>query len=425
MDIEMENSNKMDATWWDAFIDQTNHLHDTTVIKDCLDSSETSAMRRNIMEIIADLAKLRTNKYGYRVYIEGRQLENNEMLRVYDCPPIKNENLDDWVSRAFGNQKFGMIINQGERFNLQLSQSIAKKLKPLLDKMGMPTEGIIFTLFIGNYDNTPLGIHLDSPGKSVMHFHLGPGSKKMYTWNTQKYEELVGEEKHNNQDIQRYLPYASEYAFDEGDIYFMPEDTYHVGTQSGLSIAIACWLNNRSNFDFALRLQSLFSEQYLKQSKDNLKFDSNTIDDITALDTTLRLFEIPPHLEQLSFKDLMKEIYRDLRYSLNSNGGFRTSPFPKTDSAYLKAEDKIQLVKPFKILYRQSLVDNKLYVFVRGIRFELNNYDCLIPFLDAVNNGEIWGVDALLDILDKDWDSNVGVYILSLLYKNHGILKVG
>ena len=223
----IKEEEKFNSDWWDHFLLTTQQMTQTSVLKNCMPKEETSLMQSHILEILSDLARLRTNKFGYRVYIDGIQLENNDMIQIYDSPPRKNETLEEWTKRTFGERKFGMIINQGERFNLLLSKLIALKLKPLLTKIGMPTEGIIFTLFIGNYDSTPLGIHLDLPGKSVLHFHLGPGSKTMYTWDTNTYLELVGEEKHNNQNIKKYLPYANKHHFDEGDIYFMPEDTYH------------------------------------------------------------------------------------------------------------------------------------------------------------------------------------------------------
>lgn len=419
--LYMNNIEKFDSVWWDNFLSTTKEMSKTAVIKNCMPKEETSLMQKYILAILSDIAKLRTNKFGYRVYIDGVQLENNDMIQIYDCPPKENETLEAWTKRTFGDKKFGMIINQGERFNLQLSKLIAYKLKPLLDKIGMPTEGIIFTLFIGNYDSTPLGIHLDLPGKSVIHFHLGPGSKTMYTWDTKEYLDLVGEEKYNNQNINKYLPYAHKHPFDEGDIYFMPEDTYHVGTQEGLSVAIACWCYNRSNQDFALRLQSLLSEQYLQNTKENLKPDKNPIHNISAVEKTLNLFEIPIELEKLNFKDLMKEVYRDHRYSLHSNAGYRTSPFPKKEDIFFDMNDTIEIEKPYKILYKESSSKEKLHVYVRGKKIELNNFDCIKEFIDEINKEKPIRVDKIVSVLDKDWDKEIGLYILSVLYKNNGI----
>ncbi|MBB5644843.1 hypothetical protein [Pedobacter cryoconitis] len=417
----INEENKFNSDWWDNFLSTTQQMTQTSVLKNCMPKDETSLMQTYILEILADLARLRTNKFGYRVYVDGVQLESNEMIQIYDSPPEKGETLEAWTKRTFGDRKFGMIINQGEKFNLNLSKMIALKLEPLLAKIGMPTEGIIFTLFIGNYDSTPLGIHLDLPGKSVLHFHLGPGSKTMYTWETAKYLELVGEEKYNNQNIQKYLPYANKYQFDEGDIYFMPEDTYHVGTQDGLSMAIACWFYNRSNQDFAHRLQSLLLEQYIKTTDENLKPDNNAIQDVSAVDKTLDLFDMPEELEKLNFKDLMKETYRDLRYSLYSNAGYRTSPFLKTEQISFDPDDIIEVERPYKILYKESLDTEKLQLFIRGIKFELNNFESIKTLVDEINNDKPIVVKDALSLLDEKWDKDIGLYILSVLYQHNGI----
>lgn len=419
----MENRiEKFSDQWWDSFLKTTENMSKTSVIKDCLSKEETENLRNSVLGFIADLARERTSlNGGYRVYIEGKQLKRNELVPIWDSPPEENETLEDWVQKTFGNQKFGMIINESERYSEKLSQNIAFKLKPLLKKMGMPTEGIIFTLFIGNYDSTPLGIHTDMPGKNVMHFHLGPGRKTMYNWDTTEYEDLVGEEKYNNQNVEKYLPHAKKYVFGEGDMYFMPEDIYHVGTQEGLSVAIACWCYNRSNHHFAIELQEILSEQYLTQTNENLKPDKNSLDDTSAVEKTLNLFDIPKELENLSFKDLLRETYKDLRYSLHSNSGYKFNPSKVKDDIIFDLNDTIIIEKPFEILYKNSFNNEKLHVFVRGVKFELNHFNCIKILIDEINKGYELKVSELFNLLDKEWHIDVKQYILGLLHKHNGI----
>ena len=415
------NEQKFDSIWWDNFLLETKNMSETTVFKGCILKEETRLMQSYILEILSDLARMRTNKHGYRVYIEGVMLNNSEMKQIYDSPPLKDENLKDWSVRTFGNKKFGMIINQGERFNLDLSKSIALKLKPLLEKTGMPTEGIIFTLFIGNYDKTPLGIHKDLPGKSVIHFHLGPSSKTMYTWDTEEYVKSAGKDIFNNHDIEKYIPIANKFTINEGDLYFMPEDLFHVGTQDDFSIAIGCWCYNRSKYDFALRLQTLFLNPILKSNRENLKADNNDLNDTSDINQTLALFNFPEDLKNLSFENLMKETYKDLRYSLHSNAGYRTSPFIRSKKINLNLDNMIQIEEPYKILYKESLNTEKLHVFVRGTKIELNNFENIKHLIDEINKGKSIMINQLLKILPSEWDESIGLYILNTIYKHHGV----
>lgn len=409
--------------WWNQFMTTTANLTKTSVFKDCMDKDETALLKKYVLQIIKDLAISRTNKYGYRVYIEGILLDNFEMHAIYDKPPLADEGIEEWSKRVFGDKKFGMIINKGEKFHVELSKNIALKTATLFEHIGFPREGINFTLFIGNYDKTPLGIHQDKKGENVIHFHLGPGNKTMYTWDKTEYLELVGEKKNNNPEIENLLPYATEFAFKEGDLYFMPQGEYHIGTQDGLSVAITLWQYNHTKEKLAAKLNTLLFNEFMQKNDDLLFPDKNDLDDLSGLNEVLAIVQIPEELENLNYKDLMREAYRDLKYSLNSNAGYRTSPFPKQDELF-NEEDFIQVEKPFKILYKESINGEKLHIYLRGIKIELKNYHCIKDLIDLINAGDKNSVYDLFSVLDDEWSTDVKIYMLNLLYKNHAICKV-
>jgi hypothetical protein len=410
--------------WWEHFLSTTENLSKTSVFKNCMDREETEKLRNYVLEIVATLCALRTSRYGFRVYIDGVLLNTYRMNAIYDAPPLPGESMEDWVERAFGDRKFGMIINLGERFNLPLSKNIALKTQYLFEEVGFPREGINFTLFIGNYDKTPLGIHKDPLGQNVIHFHLGPGNKTMYTWSKELYESLTVTKKFDKQDVEGLLPYSTEFNFDEGDLYFMPEGEFHIGKQEGLSMAITLWQYNHTRGDVAKKLQAVVFSQFFNPSNELLLPDRNDLDDVSGVNEILSTFNLSGDLQDLNFKDLMIEAYRDLRYSIHSNAGYRTSPFPKTEDHLFALEDKVQSIAPYKILYKHSLKGDKLHVFIRGIKLELNNFHCIKKLIDTINQGEPHTVAELLGILDQEWSDETGLYILGLLYKNHGIEKV-
>jgi hypothetical protein len=413
-----------DNKWWSDFLAVTSNLSKTAVFNDCMDSTETHLLRQYVLQIIRELARLRTARYGYRVYIDGKLLDHNEMELMYNNPPSENEELEEWSTRVFGNSKFGMILNLGEKFNLQLSKNIALKTKPLLEKVGFPREGINFSIFIGNYDKTPLGIHKDPPGQDVIHFHLGPCDKTMYTWERKEYEYLTKEKKIHKQDIESLLPYAKIFTFSEGDIYFMPEGEYHIGKQDGLSMAITFWRYNHTKDKLAKKLQEVLFAQFLQKNEDLLISDTNSLDDVSGLDETLSIVKIPDELENLNYKDLMREAYKDLRYSIHSNAGYRTTPLPQSQDIKFDLDDIIVIEEPFRILYKESLNKKSLHVFIRGTKVELNNFQCIKTLIDELNKGKKNKVSDLLAILDESWDKEIGIYLLDTFYKNNGIRKV-
>lgn len=372
------------SSWWDNFLDETQTMSSPTVFKHCFHAGETRRMRMEVMEIIRDLHLNYKKKYGYRLWVNNVRIENE--AEMFARAPLIGEDIKDWTDRVFKDEKFGIILNRGEKFNDDLSSFLARGIQPLIQKLGMPTEGILFTLFIGNYSATPLGIHKDSPGKSVMHFHLGPGSKTMYCWDDEKYMSSAGENCHNNMDFGPHLHYARQHTFAEGDIYFMPENHFHLGMQEGLSIGIACWWYNRSSQDFARQLLTLASRTAINRSDEMLKADPRPLSDSSGLDTTLQLFSSSVNLD-MKFEVFMREAYVDLRHSLYSNCGLRNAPLPRSDRVSLDETSVVRLESPFLLYSRQTADGLTLIVYARGTRLEMRNVPSIAGVVDILNKG--------------------------------------
>jgi len=194
------------------------------------------------MEVLKNRLTMKDIDNGFRVYIDGIEQEDDYLNNLCSTPPREEENITTYTNRIF-EKKFGLIINGGERHSDLISNNIISAIQPLLELKGMPPLGLEITIFIGNYGWTPLGIHQDHRGENVIHFHLGPGNKKMYIWDEDKYKELSGN-KQNNTNIFPILPYAKEFDFGAGDIYYMPWNLFHIGRTDELSVGITLWFNN-------------------------------------------------------------------------------------------------------------------------------------------------------------------------------------
>ncbi|AOZ51192.1 hypothetical protein [Chromobacterium vaccinii] len=407
---------QFDADWWTGFLARTEQMSQPCVFDDALDASQTRVMRRQVLDILAELGQVHKAKYGYRLWLDG--LKVDELDEHFALHPLPRENVEDWVGRAFGERKFGIILNRGEKFSPGLSQAIAHILEPALKTIGMPTEGILFTVFIGNYDMTPLGIHKDSPGKSVIHFHLGPGPKTMYTWRDDDYVTAPGEKRHNNRDIAPHLPSAVRHTFGEGQLYFMPENMFHLGTQDQLSIGIACWFYNRSDHDFACELLHRVREAHLRPSEIMLKADRRPIDDIGAVESALSLLALPSDGD---LRALMRDVYRDLRYSLFSNGGYRNSPVPREDKPAMHADSRVAIEPPYRMLCRPAPEAGRLELYVRGTKISLGSFPELEGIVDRLNGGGKLAVGDIVAMVDDPLAEKKVHYLLGLLHRYRGI----
>ncbi len=420
--ITPKRNDKFTREWWSLFIEKTRSLKKTTVFEHCLNRDETLLMRNYLMDIIAQLSQMRTGQFGYRVFVDGQQVDQKEMETIYDKEPFAGESFEDWAARSFEDVKFGMIINRGEKFSPDLAEMVSKKIAPLLEKIGIPRLGITFTIFIGNYGWTPIGIHTDAIGEKVLHFHLGKGRKTMYTWDRESYEEKTTPlERINNTEIEKHLEYANEYDFGEGDLYFMAEGEYHVGRSDELSMGLTLWFNNHTKNQLSRRALQVVTDQYLQDNSDILFPDLNSVSYFEGFKESLDLFNIPEELENMTFKEVLQEAYKDFRYSLYSNGGFWTRPFPVEQNFQFTNDIIVKKVSTSNILYKESVDGKKLYIYVRGTKLIFNNYACIKNMIDELNKGNDISVEKLMKMLDESWDESIGFYILNAIYLHQGI----
>lgn len=412
--------NTFSEAWWDGFLARTEQMSEPAAFSGCFGAADTERMRMMVMDIICDVHYKYKRKYGYRLYVDGAQVPNEQA--VFSRAPLPGETLEEWTARVFDGEKFGIILNRGEKFSDELSSIVATCVAPLIRKLGMPTEGLLFTVFIGNYDSTPLGIHKDMAGKSVMHFHLGPGEKTMYCWRDEDYVPRAGEKPQNNMDVQPHLAYAKKHTFSSGDIYFMPENRFHLGMQKDLSIGIACWWNNRSNEDWARRILEMTGRRLVEESSAMLKADPRDPADAGGLDATLNLFSRGESIHQKSFADMLRSTYVDLRYALYSNGGLRNGPLPRTEAVPLDDDTVVCIEAPFRLYMRAADDGEKLVLYVRGSQLEMRDVPPIRKIVECLNRGEPVTIGQLAHCADIG--SNACIAIVSTLIERKGVRKV-
>src|SRR6202008_918780 len=107
----------------------------------------------------------------------------------------------------------------------------------------------------------------------------------------------------------------------------------------------------------------------------------------SRIEDILSTYQIPGYMERLTIKEALGEAYKDLRFSINSNAGYRTSPFPREEGIVFTATDRLIVEAPYKIRYRDSPDGESLYIYVRGMKIAFKNFDCIKKMIDIVNAG--------------------------------------
>lgn len=422
----------IDDTWWEQFLQTSNNLTSTTVVKDVMSDTECGEMETMVVKAIREICKLKTDAYGFRAYQDGKkmnwqQLENTVFLQ----PPGLGESLEDWAKRIFEDKKFGLIINSGEKFSSELAQRLAIYASPLLKKMGIPLNGLHTTIFIGNYGKTPLGIHQDHTGANVIHFHLGPGGKIMYNWEEGLFKQLLNGREKADVPLEELLPHAKDYPFNRGDIYFMPWNQFHIGQSDEFSVGVTLWFDNHTRRRVLSNIFDSWKLQYVDMEDMNIIMPEKSMHELHGFQDISAVLKMDERLKQKTFPEFLKTVYEELMYSLFSNAGWSTCPLSLTqefaydEDNYENLDNKIvQLLHPFRILYRHVEEEGKLHLFARGSKIEFNYHPEIVALVDKLNEGEALDISHIAHEIFSEMPKEVALYILSLLYNRRSITIV-
>ncbi|AMP97872.1 hypothetical protein AY601_0933 [Pedobacter cryoconitis] len=423
--------------WWTTFLKKSDFFKDSILIPGVMDEETVDSFNGMTGSMLREIFIRQNTSYDFRLYLNGKSQSRKYMVdNLFNFPPLITETLAEWADRVFSDQKFGLIINSGEKFSNEMAEKIALYLNPLLEQAGLPLKGINITVFVGNYGFTPLGIHTDHPGENVMHLHLGPGEKTMYNWDIEAYKELAGDVS-NNKNITPLLPYAKAFQLKEGDVYFMPWNKFHIGNTEDFSVGVSVWYNNMPLNKLFENLIKSFKYQFLKEDDTN---DKSMIvrpykkpDAEEGFEQILSALEMDENRINKSLKNLSKEVFEAYILSLYSNQGWKSRPISVEDelsqdgvkqdaSTFHHLKGKIISVpKSYKMTYK-VLENGQLRIYARGTKIEIKYHPELIAIIEKLNEGGSYLTEELLTALSKDWPEDAGLYILNLLYLKRAIV---
>jgi len=411
--------------FWQSFINVNNDFSTACVVKNAINFNMLNKLNIGVMEVLKNRLTMKDIDNGFRVYIDGIEQEDDYLNNLCSTPPREEENITTYTNRIF-EKKFGLIINGGERHSDLISNNIISAIQPLLELKGMPPLGLEITIFIGNYGWTPLGIHQDHCGENVIHFHLGPGNKKMYIWDEDKYKEL-SDNKQNNTNIFPILPYAKEFEFGTGDIYYMPWNLFHIGRTDELSVGITLWFNNPSKYKYLNKILESFVIQFAKKETDVIDNKFNLIENSqTSSKDIFDILDINSEILKDSVEFFFNFLTEEFNYNLISNGGWQTKPLSRkeknnfdVDSDYKIFIDKqIKSNNHFKILYKIN--NDMLFVYTRGSKFQMKYFTDLIDVINELNKFEVINLNEYFSTKKINIPKDAILYFLGLLYDKRG-----
>jgi hypothetical protein len=292
-----------------------------------------------------------------RLYVNKQVADINQYFN--SSTAIKQgESIKEWGIRIFNGQEFILVINCVERFSDSLSNRFADLMSPRLKNLQSDEISYRITLFIGNSGFTPFGAHIDVPGLNVTHFHLGPGSKSMYLWDADTFQNLTQSKEKHCHRYEQYIPEGKTHELKQGDVLFFPADKYyHVGEYHDFSIAATVGVIKENP-------QSLFSKALNLWKEDNAPNINRTIQAGETSSSELS-HHIPNEIRSQSIQNILEEY----KYKKASNAFMYNRPVLKKLIPLFIIGKELQLNPSFQIIVKDEIA----YARGRKWNFPLNS----------------------------------------------------
>jgi hypothetical protein len=350
---------------WDNLLNQTNRFTQPGMQKELLSPKECELFLKLIAKCTQKFAKENKPFNGLKIFTEGVQ-DNAQNEHFIENLPLKEETLKNWSERVYKGKPFGFIMNFIENYNNEIVEEMAKKVAPLIEELGYPFAGLSMLFFMGDYGYTPFGVHKGSPGEDGILFHLGPGTKTFYIWETDVYNSLTNHA-YTYKNAEEILHAATPYILEPGDAISFPDDMYHVANTEEFSVSVVLDYRRASQ----RKVKELLIDELLKINTEN--------------ETLLDHISPTQLLQTIDFQNESEEAVKRLMLRLKSNGGFFKPSIRNFSTLDLQGIYKLR--SPFTL---ETLTQNKniLSVFARGHEIRTQNTKEIVALINLLNTGE-------------------------------------
>lgn len=390
----------MNPTAWQELYQSSQQLTKASHVKRLIDPKNLEEYHDLIKNALHEFVTKRELHTGLKIYIN--KVLNNEYHQILKQTPLsENDTIENWLKKTFKDQPFGMVLNFIETLSDEFTCKATAEVQPLLNIAGLPLGGLSFLGFIGNYGFTPFGIHKESPGEEGFLFHLGPGIKKFYVWETEAYNQIP----HNTQvfhDIEDRLPDAKCFILEPGDAVFIPHHTYHIADTPEFSLSFT--------MDFINPPIQVVEKEILHRASE------------ITIDFTNGNYYRPLSSEEENWNELLpmdsinsrlEEAMHDFILCLKSNAGVKRPSLKNHKIQMPNGNAQFQIVKPFQLFLKKR--GDKSTIFARGHLIRTYSHPFLETMVEAFNLEEVVTMDQLKLGFLPDWSMADIFGILSTL----------
>ncbi|MFN7727730.1 MAG: JmjC domain-containing protein [Bdellovibrio sp.] len=206
----------------------------------------------------ADRCRKAKNSEGFKFFVEGIRAHDYDVLQVL---PVKNDkSLRGYHARM--NVLFTdycLVCDELLQVNLEKQARLKQFTDELYRHVGFPNRFAEMGLYLGNYQRTPFGVHVDSCGVFSLPV---TGTKTFRLWTT----EFVKK----NPTLDRAFDYAKfkknskVMTAKPGDMVYWPSSAYHIAESDGefsATWSLGIWLDQTHQQQVSEALQTLLNEK--------------------------------------------------------------------------------------------------------------------------------------------------------------------
>jgi hypothetical protein len=285
-----------------------------------------------------------------------------------------------------------LIVEEFQTHCAPLWLRVREFLRGLYQFTGLPGDNAKATVFLGNYEKTPLGLH---QGSSDNFMFVIEGRKRLRVWPEQFFCDRGAVE--HTLDYDQFLDGSIVLEGKPGDILYWPAGYWHIGESLGeLSVGLSV----------ALFMDAQPAADILKHTARNVEDRLKRIDHSTTCRHTQRLDESVETIRRLTdlSTTVLKETSDDpsLVQALNVSSlnrvtgfGFTNVP-PPVPLRRLEDEDLVQSDPHYPIIW-MAATDNDLICSANGHAFSIAAHPAVITLLEHLNTGVSCRVQGLAD----------------------------
>ena len=286
------------------------------------------------------------------------------------------------ITTLIGGRKFGLIVEDVQASDAAIWLRLRDFLRGLYERTGLPGDVAKATVFLGNYDRTPFGLHR---GTSHNFVFAVEGPKRMRTWPDAYFR--------GKEDLTHRMDYAQHNAesivmdAQPGDVIYWPSDYWHIGESVGgalaCSVSVALFMEPRPSFDVATSAANMVYRQLANDAPSPRIRPSELAASVGVIEATTR--RATDALKAVSDDERLLRALRVSALNRVTGSGFDYAPVA-LPLAPLADDGTVRGDASYPVLWMRK-DDDEIICSANGHSFGIAASPMVLSLLEWVNSG--------------------------------------